>query len=102
MAETTSPIPAETSNIEVKLSESSLETNTGPSQPKDEKLVQAEKFKDEGNVAFKEQNFAKATELYSLAIENNPNEASFYGNRSFAYIKSEFYGRRKFAKLVEP
>ena len=57
-----------------------------------EKLELAEKFKAEGNAAFKEQDFVKAAERYSKAIENNPNEAALYGNRSFAYIKSEFYG----------
>jgi serine/threonine-protein phosphatase 5 len=40
----------------------------------------------------KESHFSKAIELYTKAIECNPNEASYYGNRSFAYIKSEFYG----------
>jgi serine/threonine-protein phosphatase 5 len=57
-----------------------------------EDLVKANAHKDEGNNAFKEQNYSKAIECYSLAIECNPNEASYYGNRSFAYIKSEFYG----------
>ena len=42
-----------------------------------------------------EQNFSKAIEYYTLAIECNPKEASYYGNRSFAYIKSEFYGKTK-------
>jgi tetratricopeptide (TPR) repeat protein len=86
--------PVETSNIEVKLSESKLEQQgeIKVNGEKDEKLVEAEKYKDEGNVAFKEQNYAKAIELYTIAIEYNPNEASYYGNRSFAYIKSEFYG----------
>ena len=41
---------------------------------------------------FSEQNYAKAIELYTFAIETNPYEASYYGNRCFAYIKSEFYG----------
>lgn len=40
----------------------------------------------------KEQNFSKAIEFYTQAIEFNPKESSYYGNRSFAYIKSEFYG----------
>ena len=40
-----------------------------------------------------EQHYAKAIQAYTLAIENNPAEASYYGNRSFAYIKSEFYGK---------
>lgn len=42
---------------------------------------------------YSEQNFARAAELYTLAIENNPNDPAYYGNRSFAYIKSEFYGK---------
>ena len=90
MAELGNKSPIETSAIEVKMSESSLETN---SVAKDEKILQGEKYKDEGNLAFKEQNFARAIELYSLAIDNNPNEAAYYGNRSFAYIRSEFYGK---------
>ena len=38
-------------------------------------------------------NYSKAIESYTKAIEKNPNEAAYYGNRSFAYIKSEFYGK---------
>jgi serine/threonine-protein phosphatase 5 len=38
------------------------------------------------------QDHPKAIQLYTLAIEKNPNEASYYGNRSLAYVKSEFYG----------
>ena len=91
MADTEVKPPVETSNIEVKMSESTLEQQS-EAKEKDEKLVEAEKYKDEGNVAFKEQNYAKAIELYTIAIEYNSNEASYYGNRSFAYIKSEFYG----------
>jgi hypothetical protein len=94
MAETEVKLPIETSNIEVKMSEScTLQQNEAKTnEVRDEKLVEAEKYKDEGNVAFKDQNYSKAIELYTIAIEYNPNEASYYGNRSFAYIKSEFYG----------
>jgi hypothetical protein len=83
-----------------------------------ENLSKAEAYKEDGNKAFKgytsknknkrffftqnlkkysihlEQNYAKAIEFYTLAIEFNPKEASYYGNRSFASIKSEFYGKK--------
>ncbi|KAG8305107.1 Serine/threonine-protein phosphatase 5 [Homalodisca vitripennis] len=36
--------------------------------------------------------FNKAIELYSAAIEVNPNVAVYYGNRSIAYLKTECYG----------
>jgi hypothetical protein len=83
-------------------------------------IEKAESYKEEGNKAFKgiyrsistnprhqnqfdilfilfldflEQHFDRAIEFYTLAIENNPNDPIYYGNRSFAYIKSEFYGQ---------
>lgn len=43
-----------------------------------------------------EAHYAKSIELYTKAIEENPKEASYYGNRSFAYLKSEFYGKLEF------
>ena len=39
-----------------------------------------------------EGHYALSIEHYSKAIEFNPKEASYYGNRSFAYLRSEFYG----------
>lgn len=33
-----------------------------------------------------------ATTLYSMAIELNPNVPAYYGNRSFCYLKTEYYG----------
>ena len=33
-----------------------------------------------------------AIEYYTKAIDLNPNMASYYGNRSFAHIKTECYG----------
>ncbi|CAH2020062.1 unnamed protein product [Acanthoscelides obtectus] len=36
--------------------------------------------------------FNKAIELYTLAIEKNPNVAIYYANRSFAYLKTECFG----------
>lgn len=53
---------------------------------------QAIALKDEGNLAFKEQNWLKAIEKYSKAIEANGSEATFYTNRAQAHIKIEEYG----------
>ena len=39
-----------------------------------------------------EKNFEVAIDYYSQAIELNPFIAVFYGNRSFAYLKTESYG----------
>ena len=36
--------------------------------------------------------YAQAIELYSKAIELNPFVAAYYGNRSFAYLKTECFG----------
>jgi tetratricopeptide (TPR) repeat protein len=81
-----------TATLEMKLSQSTMSDANNNDNKKEIDLKKAEEYKEDGNKAFKEQNYAKSIEFYSLAIENNPNEASYYGNRSFAYIKSEFYG----------
>lgn len=39
-----------------------------------------------------ERNFEVAIEYYTKAIELNPSVAAYYGNRSFAYLKTESYG----------
>lgn len=39
-----------------------------------------------------EQEFDKAIDMYSQAIDQNPNVAVYYGNRSFAYLKTECFG----------
>lgn len=38
------------------------------------------------------QDYAKAIELYSKAIELNPNVAVYYGNRSISYLRTECFG----------
>ncbi|KAI4497466.1 hypothetical protein M0802_007477 [Mischocyttarus mexicanus] len=52
----------------------------------------AEKIKEEANEYFKIQAYEKAIELYTEAIKLNPNIALYYGNRSFAYLKTECFG----------
>ncbi|KAK0088617.1 hypothetical protein PV325_011310 [Microctonus aethiopoides] len=57
-----------------------------------ENAKEAEIFKEEANEYFKNQNYEKAIELYTKAIELNPHVASYYGNRSFAYLRTECFG----------
>ncbi|XP_064083715.1 serine/threonine-protein phosphatase 5-like isoform X2 [Macrobrachium nipponense] len=46
----------------------------------------------EANEYFKKQQYDKAIELYTSAIELNDSVAIYYGNRSFAYLKTECFG----------
>lgn len=41
---------------------------------------------------FSDQVYDKAIELYTKAIELNPTVAVYFGNRSFAYLKTECFG----------
>lgn len=56
---------------------------------------EAENFKNKGNVAFKEQSFKEAIELYSKAIDLAENEsrdlATYLKNRAAAYLKIQEY-----------
>lgn len=45
-------------------------------------------LKDKGNVAFKEQDWNTAIELYTRAIELNPKEKTFYTNRAQVWLES--------------
>ena len=38
------------------------------------------------------QKFQEATDFYSQAIDINPFVAAYYGNRSFAHLKTECFG----------
>lgn len=53
---------------------------------------QAIEKKDKGNEHFKNQEYEKAIELYTEAINLNPLEPTFYTNRSIAYFRTEAYG----------
>ncbi|KAF5848050.1 hypothetical protein GGP41_009277 [Bipolaris sorokiniana] len=54
--------------------------------------AEAVQLKDEGNKAFKNQEWDKALEFYTKAIEAYDAEPSFYTNRAQTYIKLEQYG----------
>ncbi|CAF4886504.1 unnamed protein product, partial [Rotaria magnacalcarata] len=51
----------------------------------------ADMIKAQANEAFKNGDYETATELYSKAIEIHP-DAILYSNRSFAYLRREWYG----------
>lgn len=51
-----------------------------------------EELKECANEYFKKQDYDKAIDLYSSAIECDPQIATYYGNRSIAYLKKEFFG----------
>ncbi|KAG2012165.1 DnaJ protein [Coprinopsis cinerea AmutBmut pab1-1] len=56
-----------------------------PSKPQDP-IKAAEKVKEEGNVKFKAKNYDDAVDLYSEAIDLNPQEPSYWTNRAAAYM----------------
>ncbi|CAG9466709.1 unnamed protein product [Pedinophyceae sp. YPF-701] len=65
-------------------------TDTKPVSEEDAK--RADELKQQANDLFKEKHFAKALDLYSQAIDLNPSNAVYYGNRAFAHLKLENYG----------
>lgn len=54
--------------------------------------VKAEEFKTQGNKYFESNNFIRAIEFYSLAIQHDPTNAIYWSNRAFCHIKMENYG----------
>lgn len=39
-----------------------------------------------------EEDYSQAITFYSQAIDLNPNVAAYFGNRSFAYLRTECFG----------
>ncbi|XP_061395103.1 serine/threonine-protein phosphatase 5 [Musca vetustissima] len=52
----------------------------------------ADHYKNQGNDYLKEKDFSKAIEMYTKAIELNPNNAIYYANRSLAHLRQESFG----------
>ncbi|XP_014749679.1 PREDICTED: serine/threonine-protein phosphatase 5 [Sturnus vulgaris] len=61
-----------------------------PPSPAD--LERAEALKARANEFFKGKDYENAVKFYSSAIELNPGNAIYYGNRSLAYLRTECYG----------
>ncbi|KAF4569510.1 hypothetical protein EYR40_008485 [Pleurotus pulmonarius] len=69
----------------------SPEASTSPPLPtpepaQEDPIALAEKTKERGNVAFKEKRFSEAVELYTSAIDLNPNEPAYLTNRAASYM----------------
>lgn len=53
----------------------------------------ADQHKGEGNEHFKAKNYSDAIASYTKAINLNPNEASYFGNRAACYLNLKNYQR---------
>ncbi|KAA8913063.1 hypothetical protein TRICI_003292 [Trichomonascus ciferrii] len=53
--------------------------------------IDADKFKEEGNAYYKSGDYRSALAAYSKAIEADPANSIYYGNRSMAYMQSKEY-----------
>ncbi|ORC93162.1 putative TPR-repeat-containing chaperone protein DNAJ [Trypanosoma theileri] len=56
-----------------------------------ESTLQGSELREEGNKAFKNGDFDAAIDLYTKAIEVNPQEVALFSNRSAAYIKKRSF-----------
>ena len=52
---------------------------------------QAIRYKQEGNTAYKNRDYAKALNLYSKAIQYDPNDPNFYSNKALCYFNLANY-----------
>ena len=55
-------------------------------------VEEAEDLKKKANDFFGSQNYEKAIEFYTAAIEKNDSVATYYGNRSISYLRTECFG----------
>ncbi|XP_013413791.1 serine/threonine-protein phosphatase 5 [Lingula anatina] len=58
----------------------------------EEDARRAEELKEKANEFFKKKDYGQSITYYTEAIELNPYITAYWGNRSFAYIKTECYG----------
>ncbi|XP_045483336.1 serine/threonine-protein phosphatase 5 [Harmonia axyridis] len=72
--------------------ETEVRNNPNSTEEIDDRIEIAEDFKNQANDHFKKQDYDSAITFYSKAIEANPKSAVYYGNRSFAYLKLEWFG----------
>ncbi|KAK2510452.1 hypothetical protein Q9233_017728 [Columba guinea] len=65
----------------------------GPGRPPSAADVErAEALKTRANEFFKAKDYEQAVKFYSAAIELNPGNAIYFGNRSLAHLRTEAYG----------
>jgi len=68
------------------------EVNGVKKEVTDKEKEEAENVKNEANSFFKDGKYESAIELYTKAININPNVPAYYGNRSICNIKLECFG----------
>lgn len=63
----------------------------------------ANDHKERGNECIRKGNFSEAILHYSFAIKLNPNEATFYSNRSLAFLKLKqlYYANEDAEKAIQ-
>ncbi|KAK3380335.1 hypothetical protein B0T24DRAFT_190796 [Lasiosphaeria ovina] len=59
-----------------------------PSSPVQTDAQQAESFKNEGNKSFRDKDYPRAIELYSKAVDLQPDSATYLGNRAAAFMSA--------------
>lgn len=52
-------------------------------------------YKERGNEAYQAGNFSEAVDLYTEGIEQEPNNAALFSNRSAAYLNLGEHGKAK-------
>ncbi|XP_070180925.1 serine/threonine-protein phosphatase 5-like [Littorina saxatilis] len=79
-------------SVESKVTEAGNGEPSSNPTVSDEDKKKAEELKEKANDFFKKQNYNEAIKYYSEAIEANPTVAAYYGNRSFAHLRTESFG----------
>ncbi|XP_060062862.1 serine/threonine-protein phosphatase 5-like [Ylistrum balloti] len=72
--------------------ESSPELIVTVTEDAEDKVKEAEKLKEKANEFFKNEDYNQAITFYTQAIELNPEVATYFCNRSFAYLRTECFG----------
>lgn len=57
--------------------------------------MQSDDWKDQGNVAFQEEDYLKAIECYTEGVKLEPTNRALFSNRSAAYLKVKDYAKAK-------
>ncbi|GFS25708.1 serine/threonine-protein phosphatase [Elysia marginata] len=79
-------------NENAAMEESGDNMPTDPDSVSDDDKKRADEIKEEANVFFKNEDYTNAIDKYSKAIKLNPFVAAYFGNRSFAYLRTECFG----------
>ncbi|KAK3700273.1 hypothetical protein RRG08_033551 [Elysia crispata] len=79
-------------NENAAMEETAESMPSDPESVSEEDKKKADEIKEEANVFFKNEDYTNAIDKYSKAVKLNPFVAAYYGNRSFAYLRTECFG----------